>query len=313
MKNKIFALLFCSVICALLLFGACVSQKPTAALHSKTDIGYIARSETQADISISSPQAFVYDVSVDQFIYIKGEDRILYPASTTKLLTALLALEALSPDTVITPGDELSLLGENSTIAYIKSHHILSVEMLIEGMLIPSGNDAAYALSAAAGKVLSDSPDISGTDAVELFIREMNTRAETLGLCGSSFTSPDGYFDENHYSTLEDMAIIAKAAYENKIIMKYAGIFRDDVVYASGHTNTWTNTNFCLDPDSEYYNENIIGLKTGSAGKGNYSLIAVYSAEEGDYIIGLFSGNNENDRFEDIGRIIPVIEKINNQ
>lgn len=307
MKTKLSLLAF--VLFFTLLLVSCGDKRPPSTLPSEGELGYIPISADVINISLSSPQAFVYDVKNNEFLYLKGEDDILYPASTTKLLTILYAETLLAPDELITPGDELSLMKENSTIAYIKSHHTLTVEMLIEGMLLPSGNDAAYALAAAAGKKLSDDPEISGVDAVLLFISGMNEFAASLGLCGSSFTSPDGYFSENHYTTVTDMALIAREAYKDELIRKYSSLPSDNVVYASGHTNTWTNTNLCLLESSEFYSPLVNGLKTGSAGRGNYSLIASFSCENGDFIIGLFSGENENDRFRDALKIINEITK----
>lgn len=289
-------------------FSSCEESRPSAVLQNEDDEFYIPISESSLKLSLRSPQAFVYDVSNEEFIYLKGEDTVLYPASTTKLLSILYAQTLIDPDELVSPGDELSLVKENSTIAYIKSHHTLHAEMLMEGMLIPSGNDAAYALAAAAGKKLSDT-EISGTEAVALFVDGMNSYAEKLGLCGSNFTSPDGYFDTEHYSTVTDMAIIAREAYNNEIIRKYSALQSVNVVYASGHVNTWTNTNLCLDENGEFYSPLVNGLKTGSAGSGNYSLIASFSTEKGDFIVGLFSGQNENDRFRDVLTVIDKITK----
>ncbi len=306
-KERLFSLIL--VLSMLISLAACASSLPTASLPEDGDDGYIPVSSEPLSLSLLSDAAFVYDVKNECFLYLSGEDEILYPASTTKLLTILCAMRLLSPDEVVTPTDELSLLGENSTIAYIKAHHSLTVEMLVEGMLLPSGNDAALVLAAAAGRKLSDDPDITGVEAVRLFVDEMNAYASSLGLVGSNFTSPDGYFDSEHYSTVCDMAIIAREAYSFELIRKYASLPSDDVTYASGHTNTWKNTNKCLDPDSEYYSPLVNGLKTGSAGKGNYSLIASFTSGKDEYIVGLFRGKGENDRYSDILSVIDSVTK----
>jgi len=281
-------------------------------LHGVDDIGYIPCTSKEADIKISSKQAFVYDVENGEFIYKKGSENIIYPASTTKLLTVLFALTILSPDEIVTPGNELELIAPDSSIAYIKSHHSLTVEMLIEGMLLPSGNDAAYALAAAAGKKLSDNGNIDGKSAVSLFIDGINEYASGIGLCGSSFTSPDGYYEPNHYTTLEDIALISIMASQNDTIAKYAHMHSDNVIYASGHTNTWINTNLMLDPESQFYSPYVTGLKTGSAGTGNYSLILTLTLDNGrEYIIGIFSSAEKNDRYTDALTIIDYL--VNNR
>ena len=275
---------------------------PGADLHGKNDPGYIPVAGEVLDVEVSAKQAFVYDCNRGEIVYLKGERQVLYPASTTKLLTILCALEHLSPSEVITPGDELTLVGEGSSVAYITDNHRLTVEMLIEGMLLPSGNDAAMVLAAAAGNRLSDG-EVTGKEAVEVFVKAMNDYAKTLGAIDTHFTSPDGLAGEDHYTTLEDMLLISIAAAENPIIRRYAAMAEDNVTYASGQTNTWVNTNALLDPDSPYYRPSVTGLKTGSLER-NFCVIS--TVEEGGerYIIGIFGAKDKNARFADTVAII---------
>lgn len=311
----------CVILILTILIPACgrpadmPELRGAAVLHREDDHGYIPCVAEQIEIEILSGQAFVYDANKNEFLLLKGSSYLLYPASTTKLLSILYALELLGPDEIITPGNELELVGEGSSLAYIRPHHRLSVEMLVEGMLLPSGNDAAYVMAAAAGARLAAlSPDgggsaADGKSAVSLFLRGMNDYALSLGLCGSSFISPDGYYNENHYTTIEDIALVAKMASQNEIIMKYAGMNYDNVTYASGHTNQWKNTNLMLDPSSDYYSPYVSGLKTGSAGAGNYSLICTvdFEGEAGRYIIGIFSSLDKDDRYRDASAIIAFL------
>lgn len=300
---------FCALmLCLSILFVSCAQKRPEAVLHDAGSVGYIPCISNNEYVEISSEQAFVYDLNAGGFTYLKGADRVLYPASTTKLLTILYALTLLEPDELVTPGDEISLVPDGSSMAYVNSSHTLTVEMLIEGMLIPSGNDAAYALAAAAGKKLySGEGEISGEQAVGLFMDGMNEYAKEIGLCGSRFLTPDGYSDEGHYSTVEDIAIIASLAYENDIIRKYAAMPEDDVVYASGHKNHWKNTNHMLDKESKYYSPYVTGLKTGSLGRGNYSLICSVEIFERTYIVGVFSSKSTDTRFDDMLTLIDRI------
>lgn len=292
-----------AVLCGVLIYKSFIpGGAPDANLHEKDDLGYIPVSNEVLDVSVSAPHVFVYDCNRGEIVYRKGHDRILYPASTTKLLTILCALEHLSPTDVITPGEELSLVGEGSSIAYINKNHKLTVEMLIEGMLLPSGNDAAYVLAAAAGNRMSDG-EATGVEAVDVFMQGMAAYGRTLGLNGTHFTVPDGYAGTDHYSTLEDMLLIARAAAENEIIGRYAGVYRDDVTYASGHKNTWTNTNVMLNPDSPYYRPSVTGLKTGSL-DGNFCVITTVTSGDEQYIIGVFGAATKTARFADTVTII---------
>ena len=295
-------------IVAALVLPSLLNTRSDSNLHNKNSEYAIAYGYDMLDIGIGSPQGFVYDVSNDTIIFTKGEDKVVYPGSTTKLLTALYALTILPKDAVVTPGNELSLVKEGSSIAYIKSHHKLTVSMLVEGMLIPSGNDAAYVLAAAAGREIAGDESLDGMRAADVFMGGLNEYARKIGLCGTYFTVPDGYAGKEHYTTTEDMAIIARLASQNKLISEYASKMTSDVVYASGHTNTWINTNKLLDPESPYYSRYAKGLKTGSIDD-EYSLVFSFEFNDGrEYIAGVFGADSKNVRFEDALEIIKTLE-----
>ena len=254
-------------------------------------------------ITLASGQAFVYDLDEGGIVAMKGRGEQLYPASTTKLLTILTALQYLPTDALVQPGSEQSLVAPDASIAYVNSSHILTVEQLIEGMLLPSGNDAACALAAAAGRASVGDEHLDGVAAVGVFVDAMNDYAAELGMSESHFVTVDGYLDENHYSTVEDMARLAVAAAENETIRKYCGLASDDVVYASGHTIHWTNTNLMLDPESEWYSPYVTGIKTGAL-SGHFCLIASMEKDGKHYVAGVFTGQNNEDRFGDMTTIV---------
>lgn len=259
------------------------------------------------NVRLRSKSAFVYDLNTEEASF--AGDIKVYPASTTKLLTALCALSIMNPDEEVSPGEEVYMTGEGASSAYIRPGHVLSVEMLIEAMMIPSGNDAAYALAAACGKKLLSDDGAGAEESVFRFVDEMNEYAKTeLGCTESNFTTPDGLAGEEHYSTAKDMAKISAAATKNDIIMKYAGCAFDDVQYASGHVNHWDNTNKQLDEASPFYDENIKGMKTGSLDK-YYCLITLYDNGESRYIIGVFGSPTDVGRYKDVKNILENILK----
>ena len=316
---KPFACIFLIITLLSCCFCSCSEERKTvdikyrraAALHSeRTEWGIERICEDDFEIlSLYAAQAFVYDVTERKYVYISGADKILYPASVTKLLTALYSLELLSPDELITPGDELLLKNEKSSIAFIKKHHKLSVEMLIEALLLPSGGDAAFVLAAAGGYKIGGR-EIGAEKAVELFLGGMNEYAkEKIGMCGSNFTSPDGFYDPANYSTVEDMTLLSIAASQNELIMKYASLPEANVTYASGHTNTWKNTNRMLHKESEYYSPYVTGLKTGTL-EGNSCLVCTFSLGEREYIAGVFSEKSEELRYVDMTAIIEFCEAL---
>ena len=305
--KKIIAILS---VFAILFVSSCSERRAEAVLHTKDSVNAIAYQDTLFTFKIQSPQGFVYNLQENKIVFTKGENKVVYPGSTSKLLTILFALSVLSEETVITAGEEVSFIKEGSSIAYIKKGHQLTVEMLVEGMLLPSGNDAAYVLAAAAGYALK--PDsLNAAEAIEAFLKGANDYAKEIGLCGTVLTSPDGYAGEEHYTTTEDMAILAKKALENDIIRKYASTHQDSVVYESGHLNTWKNTNLLLNPQSKYYSAYATGLKTGSI-QGEYSLLFSFRLADGrEYIAGVFGANGKYIRFEDALRIISFFEENN--
>lgn len=298
-------LLSAVLVAALLLFSACGA--PTAKLHQPGDNGYIYTPTDPICVDgLSTDTYFAYAYDTDVFAAIEGAEKRIYPASITKLLTALFAIYSLDDLSVeITPGDELERVKAGSSIAYIKSHHTLTAEMLIQGMLIPSGNDAAYALAAGVERLYN--PSLSGAEAVDQFSESLNDLGKFLGLCSSNFTVPDGFAGREHYSSLEDMAIVAKEAFADETIVKYCSMAKVDVTYASGHTNTWINTNLLIDPDSEYYDERVICGKTGSL-DGYYNVVFLAEIKGSLYAIGVFGSPSENARFADAIRIMDELE-----
>lgn len=278
---------------------------PQATLHRPGDIGYLPLSDHPLNVDIHTPFAVVYDAKCDRILYIKGGEHVIYPASVTKLLTVLAALKVLSPGEVIHPGEELSMLDEDSSVAGIEEGHALTVEMLIEAMMLPSGNDAAYVLAAAAGKRLGEG-DVSGRDAVSLFIAFMNEYGRSIGMTGTHFIVPDGLALEEHYTTLEDVVLLGKAAMACPIIRRYASTVRDSVTYESGHTNEWTNTNPLLRPESPWYRAAVTGLKTGYLRHNSCILLSV-EADESYYLVGLFGAEDSDMRCADAVKIIDTL------
>ena len=265
-----------------------------------------------ADRVLTAQQAFVYDCDLNQFIYINEEetDRI-YPASITKLFTAHVALQFLQPEQLITAGDVLDMVGVGSSVAEIEKGNILSVEMLVEAMLLPSGNDASYILADAAGKAIKKDDTLTPAAAVDAFIAEMNGQARALGMTGTQFKNPDGYHEYDHYTNYRDLVTIAKLSMENEIIMKYAKVSKETAVFESGETKQWENTNKLIDPTSAYYCAYATGLKTGQTPSAGSCLLSTVDVKGKCLIIGVFGCPEIEDRFEDTLQLLSETLSIN--
>lgn len=294
--------------------GTTTPSGGTSAGASDTDVASTTEPAPSIEVpvnAIDAAQAVIYDVSSGRVLFSRNGviDGKVYPASTTKLFTAWVALQYLSPDEVITAGDELSLVASDASIAYIRRGHKLTAAMLVEAMLLPGGGDAAYVIAAAAGKKIRGNSDISAKSAVSAFVGEMNARAGAMGLSGTHFCNPDGYHNADHYTTLEDIARIGALALDNDTIMKYARTPQDNVIYASGQTNKWKNTNELINPESGFYRADAIGLKTGSTDEAGYCVLTATRDSAGRYyVIGVFGASTGDARFADAGKLITILK-----
>lgn len=251
---------------------------------------------------MSFDQLLVYDATNDKILYTNTrEGPKLYPASTTKLFSCYVALQYLEPSDVLTAGEELKLVKPGSSKAYIGRGHQMYVQTVVEGMMLPSGNDAAMVLAAAAGRRIAEDNSLTPEEAVQVFVQEMNRMGKELGFERTHFSNPDGWHSGSHYTCLNDMARIAKLALEDPTISKYMRKSRDEVVFLSGHTATWENTNLLLNPEEGYYRGDAIGMKTGYTRQAEYSLMSAFKCHDGrKLVIGVFGYADENLRFREV-------------
>lgn len=256
---------------------------------------------TKNPYKLTASHAFVYNQASDKFLYTYGSPTDpVAPASITKLFTAYVALKYLDADTVITAGKEVSLIDTDSTRAWITAGQKVTVKTCIQGMLIPSGNDAAYILAAAAGRKIAGDSTLAPKDAVAAFVKEMNAQAKKLGLTGTQFKNPDGIDEKGHYTCLKDLAVIANLSLDNTLIRETAGTSGIKVKYASGESNTWYNTNKHIrDIFPKYYRKTCVGLKTGSTDDAGYCLLSAFSYKGTYLIIGTMGCPEYDGRFED--------------
>ena len=250
-------------------------------------------------------QLLIYEATADEILYADTrEGPKLYPASTTKLFSSYVALQYLAPGELITAGKELELVHAGSSVAYVGKNHVLSVQKLVEGMMLPSGNDAALVLATAAGRRIAEDETLAPEEAVAAFVQEMNRMAKELGFERSHFSNPDGWHTGSHYTCLNDMARIAKLALANKTISKYIRKFTDDVIFESGHAVTWENTNLLLNPDKGFYRSDAIGMKTGFTRQAEYCLMSAFKCSGGKIlVIGAFGYEDENQRYRDVCKL----------
>lgn len=157
--------------------------------------------------SISASGAILINGDDGMVLYENNADEKLYPASTTKIMTALVTLDVCKElhvdlnSEVVVPEEAQGVEGSS---LYLKSGERVTLEELLYGLMLQSGNDSAVALAVCMG----------GTQ--DHFIEMMNEKAQKLGCTGTHFTNPNGLFDENHYTTARDLAVIAREAMKNE-------------------------------------------------------------------------------------------------
>lgn len=249
---------------------------------------------------ITAKQYFVYDCDANAFTTISGQatDKI-YPASITKLFTAYVAMQYLQPDTQLTAAGALDLVGPNSSVAQIEKGNVLTTAMLVKGLLLPSGNDAAYILAEEVGKIIKNDRTLTTRAAVAVFVEEMNRQAQALGMTGTHFTNPDGYHNDDHYTNYNDLVTLSKLSLKDDTIMAGAKISSELMTFVSGEQKLWKNTNELVNEQSEYYCPYAIGMKTGQTPRAGCCLLSAFDVKGKTYVIGVFGSPEEDGRFED--------------
>ena len=210
-------------------------------------------------VSTSATSAILMDADSGRVLYEQNADAKMLIASTTKIMTALVAIREGEPSDVVTVSRE-AVLTEGSAM-YLKEGEQLTLETLLYGLMLCSGNDAAVAIAQHVG------------GSVEGFVAMMNETAKELGLTSTSFANPNGLDAQDHYSTARDMAALACAAMKNET---FARIVSTRSVTINGRT--MSNHNKLLSMA-----EGCIGLKTGCAERNGQRLIAVTLQDGNDW------------------------------
>ncbi|MDR1690139.1 MAG: D-alanyl-D-alanine carboxypeptidase [Clostridiales bacterium] len=251
-------------------------------------------------LPLMARSAILTDVTSGKILYSKEEGVRVYPASMTKILTVLVALEYLQLSEFVTVGDEILSIPYDSSKAYNEIGEVMSVENMIRLIIIPSGNETScVAARTVAAKVTGD-PDISYPEAELVFCGLMNEKARELGAYNSNFVNPHGYHDNNHFTTAYDLALICRAAVENEFIRQ---VVRERMFAGTGAPqlpdnsrklveHSFETTNELIIPDSNNYYPYATGMKTGSTGEAGECLAASAEKDGKSFIAIVFDSPN---------------------
>ena len=249
---------------------------------------------TEPDIGARA--AIIVDADSGEVYYEKNSEMTIQPASTTKIMTALLTVEAIERgdiglnDNVSATENSQYNIEEDSTNANprIRPGEVMTVQDLLYCSMLVSANEACNILG----------EHIAGT--VNGFVGMMNDRAQELGCTGTHFANANGLEDSDHYSTAADFALIAREAMTHSLFEQVCGTLK----YTVSETNLngpreLVNTNMLLNSDSEYYYQYAYGIKTGFFTNAGYCLVSAASKNDMNVICVVMGGQAMNDQFTD--------------
>ncbi len=257
--------------------------------NNQQDIAFFAENLCVAgDITIGTDQtdSFVaeasglFDVTSNEVKYAQNLHQKMYPASTTKVMTAYIILKNCNINETVNVSENAVDQASDSSVCGLKSGDKISILDLLYGLLLPSGNDAAIVLA----------EYYSGSE--EAFSDVMNQEAQALGATNTHFTNASGLPDENHYTTVYDMYLIFKEAIKYELFVDLVSTTSYTASYADNAGNpvekSWNNTNRYLTgakkkPDSV----TVFGGKTGTTGAAGYCLVLYSQNETGHDMVSI--------------------------
>lgn len=217
--------------------------------------------QPEQGLQIYSESAILIESKTGKILYEKNIHDRKYPASTTKILTAIIALEKCDLDEMATvSSNAINSLKSGYAKADVQVGESFTIEQLLETLMIQSANEVAVVIA----------EHISGS--VSEFAKLMNKTAKEIGCTDSNFVNPNGMHDENHYSSAYDLSLIARYCMKNEKFRELAKkmecslprteFWQDEQVEEHGERN-FKNTNKLLIPENRYYYPYAIGIKTG--------------------------------------------------
>ena len=246
---------------------------PSENQAEKTENENINENEKEKELNLHAKSCILIERSTSRVAYEKNADEKVYPASTTKLLTAILTLEHCNlDDTVTITYEMISKVPKSYTTAYLRPGEQATVEELLNVLLIPSANDAGFALAI----------HISGS--VDEFAKLMNEKAKELGCTNSNFNNPCGIHDVNHYSTARDMSKIGISAMNYPQIMNIVCKTSYTLHENKYNARRFETTNTLINSQKSNYYEFANGMKTGYTQQAGACLIATAKKENMEFL-----------------------------
>ncbi|MBQ5972919.1 MAG: D-alanyl-D-alanine carboxypeptidase, partial [Oscillospiraceae bacterium] len=242
--------------------------------------------------------AMVVELTTDSVLYASHENDRMYPASTTKLMTSLLAIEYVESglgrldDVIIFSDAAVNGIPRDTMHISISVGEKLTVEQVLYAMLLPSANEACLGMA----------EYVSGS--IEAFVARMNERAAELGMKNTHYVTANGLHDDEHYTTAADMVLLMKEFLKHDVLRQISSTS----TYVIPATNkygarTLVNTNKCIVESSEYYNPDVVCGKTGFTTPAGNTLVT-YSEVDGQQVVVVLLKAAQGITFSSTNRIL---------
>jgi len=250
----------------------------------------LVKAEETEDLAPNAKSAIMIEASTGEILFQKNKDEKLAPASMTKMMSMLLIMEEIENgnlkwNEMITTSEKASSMGGSQI--FLKVGEKMTVEDLLKGVAIASGNDAVVALA----------ERVSGSE--EQFVKRMNIRAKDLGLKNTNFINATGLTGDNHYSSAYDMSLIAKELVKHEKILEFTSTYEDYLRKDTKSPFWLVNTNRLV-----RFKEGVDGLKTGFTDEAGYCLTATMKKDNMRLITVVMKEENTSKRSADTTKML---------
>lgn len=278
-----------------------VEEEQQVAAAFASDLCVVNEDISAADLEITASSAGLFDISNKNTIYAKNVHEKLYPASLTKVMTALVALKHGSSDMMLTATANVKILESGAQVCGIKEGDQMTLDQALHLLLINSANDAAIMIA----------EEIAGS--VEAFADMMNEEALALGATNTHFANPHGLSDDNHYTTAYDMYLIMNEA------VNY-GLF-NEIIHMDSYSTVYTdkngaskeisvkNTNYFIQGTAKAPDGiTVLGGKTGTTNAAGHCLILLSRDSSGNpYISVIMRADSRDELYEQMTDLLGEI------
>lgn len=263
---------------------------PGAAFAEPVDYAQATEFDTS---TLAAQYAMLFDLDSGTVLTAKNTGMQVYPASTTKIMTCVLALENSDLSETVTLGEEIKQISGDSSTADLIVGEEMSMEDMLYGLMLSSGNDAANAIAV----------HVAGS--IEAFVGMMNQKAAELGMNGTHYANAHGLHAEDHYTTLADMQLLLMHAYQNETFRTIVSTYEHTVAPTNkapeGHV--YKNSNRLLDASaSNTYYQYATGVKTGFTDAAGHCLVAT-AEKDGLRLGALIYSSGDSARYADAAKL----------